>query len=81
MEILKEPLLGRPAIDALNLVQKVEAMDLDDCKRVGKEAKAMFPKLFKGLGGLKLPKGEFTIDSKPDAAPHLITPFGRFCFD
>ena len=70
VENLKEPLLGRPAIDALDLVQKVEAVHLDDCKRVENEAKAMFPKLFKGLGELK---GEFTIKLKPNATPHAIT--------
>ena len=37
-----------------------------------KEAKAMLPKLFKGLGELK---GEFTIRLKLNATPHtIITP-------
>ena len=69
VENLKEPLLGRPAIDALDLVQKAEAVHLDDCKKLEKEAKALFPKLFKGLGDLKY---EFTIKLKPNATPYAI---------
>jgi hypothetical protein len=36
---LKEPLLGRPAIDALNLVQKVETIQADESRLIEDEVK------------------------------------------
>ena len=41
VENLKEPLLGRPAIDALNLVQKVNAIHFDDSARIEQEVKTL----------------------------------------
>ena len=61
---LKEPLLGKPAIEALNLIQKVARIQSDvSYNDIEAEAKANHPRLFKGLGELK---GEFKIKLKPD---------------
>ena len=43
VENLKEPLLGRPAIDALNLVQKVCTIHCEDSRRMEQELKKMYP--------------------------------------
>ena len=43
VENLKEPLLGRPAINALNLVQKVDTIHSDDNRRIEQEVKTMYP--------------------------------------
>ena len=69
-KILKEPLLGRPAIDALNLVQKVDTIHCDDSRRIEQEVETMYPYLFKGLGELE---GEFSIKLTPGSAPYAIT--------
>lgn len=50
---LKELLLGRPAIEVLNLVQKVETFHSDDSTKIEPEGKSMYPNLFKGLGELE----------------------------
>ena len=55
MENLKEPLLGRPAIDALNLVRKVDTIHCEDSRRIEQEVKKMYPYLFKGLVELEAP--------------------------
>ena len=70
VENLKEPLLGRPAIDALNLVQKVDLVNSDDSTRIEHEVKTMYPNLFKGLGELE---GEFSIKLTPGSTPCAIT--------
>ena len=70
VENLKEPLLGRPAIDALNLVQKVDTIHSDDSARIEQEVKTMFPNLFKGLGELE---GEFNIKLTPRSTPYAVT--------
>ena len=70
MKNLKEPLLGRPAIDALNLVQKVETIHSNHSASIEQEAKTMYPKLFKGLGELE---GEFSIKLTPGSTPYAIT--------
>ena len=70
MENLKEPFLGRPAIEALNLVQKVETIHSDDSTRIEQEVKTVYPNLFKGLGELE---GEFSIKLKPGSTPYAIT--------
>ena len=70
VENLKEPLLGRPAIDALNLVQKVDAVNSDDSTRIEQEVKTTYPNLFKGLGELE---GEFSIKLTPGSTPYAIT--------
>ena len=67
---LKEPLLGRPAIDALNLVQKVETIQADERSVIEDEVKSTYPNLFKGLGELD---GEFSIKLKPDSTPFALT--------
>ena len=43
VENLKQPLLGRPAINALNLVQKVDRIHSDDNRRIEQEVKTMYP--------------------------------------
>jgi hypothetical protein len=45
-------LLGRPAIDALNLVQKVDAIQSDESSMDEDKVKSAYPNLFKGLGEL-----------------------------
>ena len=70
MENLKEPLLGRPAINALNLVQKVDTIHCDDSRRIEQEVKKMYPNLLKGLGELE---GEFSVKLTPGSAPYVIT--------
>ena len=70
VETLKEPLLGRPAIDALNLVQKVETIHSNHSASIEQEAKTMYSKLFKGLGELE---GEFSIKLTPGSTPYAIT--------
>ena len=63
----KEPLLGKPATEALNLIQKVASIQSDvSYNDIEAEAKANYPRLFKGLGKLK---GEFKIKLKPDSIP------------
>ena len=70
VENLKEPLLGRQAIDALNLVQKVETIHSDHSASIEQEAKTMYPNLFKGLRELE---GEFSIKLTPGSTPYTIT--------
>jgi hypothetical protein len=67
---LKERLLGRPAIDALNLVQKVETIQADESRLIENEVKSTYPNLFKGLGELD---GDFSIKLKPDPTPFALT--------
>ena len=63
-------MLGRPAIDALNLVQKVDTNHCDHSRRIEQEVKKIYPYLFKGLGELE---GEFSIKLTPGSAPYAIT--------
>ena len=63
---LKFSLLGRPAIQALGLVARVDTVALDSVERV----KEQFPKLFKGLGKME---GEYKIELKADAKPFSIS--------
>ena len=62
-------MLGRPAIDALNLVQKVDTIHCDDSRKIEQEVKKMYPYLFKGLGQLE---GEFSYNLTPGSAPYAI---------
>ena len=61
----RQALLGRPAIESLQLVEKINAIE------VNKEYKAQFPKLFTGLGKLDGP--DYVIKLKPDAKPFALT--------
>ena len=70
VENLKEPLLGQPAIDALDMVHKVEIIRSDQSKIIEAEVKANHPRLIKGLGELK---GEFSIKLKPGSNPFALT--------
>ena len=68
---LKEPLLGKPAIAAPNLIQKVASIQYDlSFNDIKAEAKANHPRQFKGLGEFK---GEFKIKLKPDSTPYTLT--------
>ena len=67
---LKEPLLGRPAINALKLVQKVEIIQAEEGSEIENQVKFTYPNLFKGLGELD---GEFSIKLKPDSTPFALT--------
>ena len=66
MKNLKELFLGRAAIDALNLVEKVETIHSDDSERIKQAFKKQIPKFVKGLGELK---GELSIKLKPGSEP------------
>ena len=63
---LKEPLLGRPAIEGLNLIARVNEVSTGYTE--GK-AKEKYPNLFHGLGEFE---GEYKIKLKPNAKPHAI---------
>ena len=66
---LKEPLLGRPAIEALNLIARVNEVSTTYNEE---KAKTKYPQLFHGLGKFE---GEYKIELKPDAKPFaLMTP-------
>ncbi|XP_046863284.1 uncharacterized protein K02A2.6-like [Xenia sp. Carnegie-2017] len=67
---LKEPLLGRPAINALDLIVTVEAIQSNDASDMEEEIKVTYPNLFKGLGELD---GECNIKLKPGAIPFALT--------
>ncbi|XP_046855956.1 uncharacterized protein K02A2.6-like [Xenia sp. Carnegie-2017] len=67
---LKEPLLGRPAINALDLIATVEAIQSNAASDMEEEIKAPYPNLFKGLGELD---GEYNIKLKPGAIPFALT--------
>ena len=56
-------MLGKLAIESLNLVTRVDTVDKESCK-------AKYPKLFSGLG---LITGEYKIKLKPDSTPYVIT--------
>ena len=62
---LNKALLGKPAIESLNLITRIDSVDKDSCR-------AKYPELFTGLGSLK---GEYKIKLKPNSVPFaLITP-------
>ena len=63
---LKEPLLGQPAIEKLNLLARINEIQ---SKSYEERIKAKYPQLFHGLGELE---GEYEIKSKPDAQPFAI---------
>ncbi|KAI4881647.1 hypothetical protein NFI96_006235, partial [Prochilodus magdalenae] len=63
---LKCNLLGRPAIQALGLVARVDTVALDSRERV----KEQFHKLFKGLGKME---GDYKIELRADAKPFSIS--------
>ena len=60
---LKRPLLGRPAIEALKLIERVNAVDNDQYRKE-------FPELFTGLGRMK---NDYTIRLQENAQPFAIT--------
>ena len=64
---LKEPLLGRPAIEKLNLVARINDIQ-SQCSE--EQIRKKYPQLFHGLGELK---GEYEIQLKPHAQPFAIT--------
>ena len=62
-------LLGRPAIEALKIVQTINAVNFNAVE--AEEVKEKFPNLFKGLGKLDGP--HYVVKLKPDAKPHAIS--------
>ena len=62
---LHKPLLGRPAIERLGLVVRVEAIE-------GKTLNPtqQFPQSFKGLGKLE---GDYKIELEPGAKPYALS--------
>ena len=63
VEGLHTPLLGRPAIEALNLVSRLDEVHTEGNYR------EEFPQLFQGLGHMD---GEYRIELKPDARPFSL---------
>ena len=64
VQTLKKALLGKPAIEALNLVARVNSVSR------GEEIADKYPALFTGLGSLE---GEYHIQLKEDATPFALT--------
>ncbi|XP_061906727.1 uncharacterized protein K02A2.6-like isoform X2 [Entelurus aequoreus] len=62
---LSKPLIGLPAIKALDLVRRVDTVETQQ-----KDFKALFPTVFTGLGKLKEP---YTIALEPDAVPYALS--------
>ena len=63
VENLQEPLLGRPAIEALHLIERVNSAQQEETP------KSKFPKLFTGLGKMK---AIYKIRLRDDAQPFSI---------
>ena len=63
---LKKPLLGRPAIDALEILQRVNSTESGSSV----DAKKDFPELFQGLGRIEKP---YRITMREDARPFSIS--------
>ena len=64
---LQQPLVSRPAIQALNLVSRIEVVQTNsERERVIHN----FPELFTGLGTIK---GEYRIKLKPNTNPFFLT--------
>ena len=64
---LQQPLVGRPAIQALNLVSQIEVVQTNsDQERIIHN----FPELFTGLGSIE---GEYHIKLKPNTTPFVLT--------
>ncbi|XP_033730104.1 uncharacterized protein K02A2.6-like [Pecten maximus] len=68
IKTLNRALLGRPAIEKLNLVKTVA--DIHQQSVQIEEKKKQFPKLFSGLGKFH---GEYKIELREDAKPYAIT--------
>ena len=62
---LRTPLLGRPAIEKLELLSHV-----NNIEEKSSTVMSEFPKLFKGLGSLE---GEYRIELKPNATPFALS--------
>ena len=60
---LSKALLGKPAIESLNLITRIDSVDKDSCR-------AKHPELFTSLGSLK---GEYKIKLKPNSVPFALT--------
>ena len=60
----RQALLGRQAIESLNIVRKIDAIGFT------KDYKERFPNLFKGLGKLNGP--DYKIKLKSDAMPYAL---------
>ena len=65
---LKEPLLGRPAIEGLNLIARVNEVSTGYTE--GKAKEKVHPNLFSW--SWRNLKGSYKIKLKPDAKPHAI---------
>ncbi len=65
IDSLSRPLLGLPAIEALQLVERIDAVELPE-----ERFKNKFPKVFTGLGKLE---GNYCIRLKADAVPYTLT--------
>ena len=64
---LQQPLVGRPAIQSLNLVSRIEVVQTSsEQERIIHK----FPELFTGLGSMK---GKYHIKLKSDATPFILT--------
>lgn len=66
VEGLRQPLLGRPAVELLGLVTRVEEL-----QETSTDFKAEYPELFQGLGKIDGPK--YQIKLRKDAFPFALT--------
>lgn len=67
VEKLQQPLLGRPALQALQLVKRVDTLETGKSAKNEKEA---HPKLFTGLGKVR---ETYTIRLKENAVPYAVS--------
>lgn len=76
---LEEPLLGKPAIENLGIITRIDAISKPEIILESKDVyyvedklnvEEEYPQLFKGLGKLK---GEYNICIKPNSKPYAIT--------
>ena len=63
---LRHPLLGRPAIESLELLKRINTI----VSMTNNSIKQQFPKLFTGLGKLH---GDYHICLKPGAKPYVLS--------
>lgn len=64
VDSLVRPLLGLPAVEALQLVERV-----DELQSPGEMFRQKFPAVFTGLGRIE---GDYTIRLKDDAMPYAL---------
>ncbi|CAC5397527.1 unnamed protein product [Mytilus coruscus] len=67
---LSKPLLGRPAIQALGIIDKVNVSSVNASSEANNYYRGKYPKIFNGLGKTKW---TYTIALGPDAKPFALS--------